>query len=501
MSVVVRFQGASFAFEGRALFLEHLDFQLDRGWTGVVGENGAGKTTLLRLITGELKPSEGQVRVVPEGVVVLCEQQADALPPSMVRFGEDPGPEGWEWLGRLELEPSMLERWPALSPGERKRFQLAEALASEPDVLLVDEPTNHLDSDGRARVLSALERFDGVGLVVSHDRDVLTRLTHRTLRLAGKTARLWPVSYEGAREAWLAEEAHEHQLREAKKTNVVKLQRQLAERRREQEGASHQRSARVRMKSRYDSDARTLGADFRASSAEKRLGRNVQVVRREHARAQKALAEHTVVRNLGSALLLESELAPRPLLLHLERDNCTLPSRSLWRDLTLTLGRTERIWLSGANGAGKSTLMRRLYERSTLSPERVLYLPQELSAEEGREVLCEVQGLSDENKGRLLTRVAALGLEPERLLTSAQLSPGELRKLLLARALEQRVWLLLLDEPTNHLDLPSVERLEETLREFSGAVLLITHDTRFARTFTTQRWHLENETVDVSTTG
>src|SRR5688500_2199827 len=117
MSAIVRFEGASFAFEGRSLVLEGLDFQLDRGWTGVVGENGAGKTTLLRLITGALTPSGGQVRLVPGGAsVVFCEQQADALPASVARFAEDPGSRGWEWLGRLELEPSMLERWAVLSP-------------------------------------------------------------------------------------------------------------------------------------------------------------------------------------------------------------------------------------------------------------------------------------------------------------------------------------------------------------------------------------------------
>ncbi len=490
MSPFVRFEGASFAYEARPLLLQHLDFRLDRGWSGVVGENGAGKTTLLGLVLGHLAPSAGHVRV--SGAVVCCAQQSNVCSDAVRAFADDPGPRGWQWLGTLDLAPDMLARWDTLSPGERKRFQLAEALAAEPDVLLVDEPTNHLDADGRERVLAALQRFGGVGLVVSHDREVLARLTGKTLRLAGGTARLWPGSYDAARDAWLAEEAHDRDVRAEKKAAVEKLRRQLAEHRRAQDAAHRQRSTGARMKGPRDSDARTLGADFRASSAEKRHGRNVEVARRGHARAEEALAAHRVTKAVGGAVVLEHAAAARPTLLHLARDTGAVGGRTLWKDVTLTVAREDRVWLSGANGAGKSTLLRRLHDGSTLPPERVLYLPQELSADG---VLDALRVMPADEKGNVLARVAALGLDPDRLLASRAPSPGELRKLLIARALAQEAWLLLLDEPTNHLDLPSVERLEDALRGFPGALIVVSHDARFAQAVTAQRWVLADETV------
>ncbi|MFP2912850.1 ABC transporter ATP-binding protein, partial [Pyxidicoccus sp. 3LFB2] len=100
--------------------------------------------------------------------------------------------------------------------------------------------------------------------------------------------------------------------------------------------------------------------------------------------------------------------------------------------------------------------------------------------------------------GRVLSLVAALGVDPERLLASEQPSPGEARKLLIARGLGQHAWALVLDEPTNHLDLPSIERLEVALREYPGALLLVSHDAAFARACTSESWRVEHGQVTVA---
>jgi len=128
----------------------------------------------------------------------------------------------------------------------------------------------------------------------------------------------------------------------------------------------------------------------------------------------------------------------------------------------------------------------------TIMAERLLYLPQEITGKEACELLQEARVLDPAARGRLLSIVAALGVEPEALLESEQPSPGEARKLALASGLARQVWWLVLDEPTNHLDLPSIEHLERALADYPGAIVLATHDDRFARQITTQQLALRS---------
>jgi ATPase subunit of ABC transporter with duplicated ATPase domains len=102
----------------------------------------------------------------------------------------------------MALDTEGLTRWPSLSPGERKRWQIAAALAREPDVLLLDEPTNHLDVDALKRLLGALRRFSGLGVIVSHDRAVLDALTTATLRIHHRSVTLWPGKFSEAKALW-----------------------------------------------------------------------------------------------------------------------------------------------------------------------------------------------------------------------------------------------------------------------------------------------------------
>ncbi len=488
----------SFAHHDSVPLFADLELHLTPGWTGVVGANGAGKTTLLRLIAGELRPDGGHVRREPNGVsVVLCPQLADELTAEVRLFAASGEAAARRWRG--ELAPGGLDRWASLSPGERKRWQIGAALAAEPEVLLLDEPTNHLDEPARRLLLRALSSFRGVGLVVSHDRDVLDGLTTATLRLERGAARLWPGSYALARAAWTLEEAALRDERDRLRARERGAARRLADAHREHAAAQASLSSKSRMKSRLDHDARGALAKGRAEAAERRIGRAVGVVRRKAERAAEATATVFVEDEVGRSIFVGYEPAPRPRLLALEADSVRAGEREVLRRVDVTVARDDRIRIEGRNGAGKTTLVRAMLAAASLPSGRILYTPQEIAEEEAVALLAEVRGLAPATRGRVLSAVAALGVDPDRLLASRCPSPGEARKLSIALGLGRHVWLLVLDEPSNHLDLPSVERLEAALDRFPGALVLVTHDPAFGRRCARTVWRIEDGTVRAST--
>jgi len=495
----LRAQRVSFSFSDAVPVFTHADFHLTEGWTGLVGPNGAGKSTLLRLLAGELSPTEGHLQREPEPcTLVLCPQSVEVLGPEISAFAASNEARGHRLFGQLRLRPEDLSRWETLSPGERKRWQIGAALAGEPDVLLLDEPTNHLDAQGRTWLLSALERFWGVGVVVSHDRTLLDALTTQTLRIHGGAVELWAGAYGEARREWEAKAHAKQDARERAKEEAERQRRRLAQTRRETEQAAANRSVSKRARSKYDSDARGLGAETKVAWAEARLGRQVGVVRRHVERAEETVEALEVEKALGRSVFVGYERAPKPWLFTLDAKAVEVDGRALLQPVSLQVGRESRIRLEGPNGAGKTTLLKALLSEARVPAEKVLYLPQDVSDDEAVETLDEVRELPPAEKGRVLSLVAALGVDPDRLLASEKPSPGEARKLLMALGLGRHAWALVLDEPTNHLDLPSIERLEAALAAYPGALVLVSHDDAFAQRCTTTRWLLEDGRVEVS---
>jgi ATPase subunit of ABC transporter with duplicated ATPase domains len=331
-------------------------------------------------------------------------------------------------------------------------------------------------------------------VIVSHDRALLDALTSRTLRLHRGEARLHRAAYGGARAAWEAETAAAWEARGAAQEVRRRAERRLDEARRAHAAADRSRSARGR--DPKDREARGIMAKNVAGWAEDRLGRQVGILRREAARAAEAVPDVAVEKTLGRSVFVGFERAPRPWLLALARPVVAARDTPVLRNVDVRLGRADRVRVAGPNGAGKTTLLAGLLSESTLPPEKVLVLPQELSPGDAARALDEVRGLAPEVRGRVLSIVAALGTDPERLLASRDPSPGEARKLLLALGLGRHAWVLVLDEPTNHLDLPTVERLEEALVSYPGALLLVTHDEAFATRCTTSTWRIASGRVE-----
>ena len=489
----IRFHDVQLAYDGRAPVLDGVELHLGEGWTGLVGANGAGKTTLLRAAVGALPIAGGAVtRDPPDATVRLCEQRVDEPGEDVLALAAASDRHAMRWLRRLSLDPCQVDRWRTLSAGERKRWQLAGALAAEPDILGLDEPTNHIDAATRAALLEVLRRFRGVGLVVSHDRELLDELCRTTVRIDGGRATSYPGGYGDARALWEAEADARRAERAELDAERKRARRLLGDARRTEESASRAVSSATRMKGPRDSDGRSMGAKNLAAWAAAGAGRVVARRRRALEDADARAAEHAVEKVRGGAIDLAWEPPARRWLAALDGVTLRAGTRLVARDVHVAVARDSRVHLAGDNGAGKSTLLAALVAAATIPRERLLWLPQELDAAEGRALATELAALPAEERGRVGQLAAALGLDPSRALASGSPSPGEVRKLAIARGLAQRVWLVVLDEPTNHLDLPSIERVQAALADYPGALVMATHDAAFARDLTTSTWRLHD---------
>ena len=186
MSLQIILSDLSFSYSGTVEVLKEVSLTLSTGWTGVVGANGSGKTTLLRILAGEVGVDPPMLQRVPgEQVIRYCPQQVGEMSPSIRGLAQRSDGTARRIMGMLELDPPQLHRWPSLSPGERKRWQIASALANSPDVLLLDEPTGPLDATATAAVeelIAELLKDGASALWITHDPAQAKRVAGRARR-------------------------------------------------------------------------------------------------------------------------------------------------------------------------------------------------------------------------------------------------------------------------------------------------------------------------------
>ena len=243
-----------------------------------------------------------------------------------------------------------------------------------------------------------------------------------------------------------------------------------------------------------DHDGRAMRNIAKLTGKDAYSGKMVALMNQRAGKVAAQRAEIAVKKRYETGIWVDgASFIPRDFLVRLPAGSLPLGGGRQLHFPNLEIGWTSRIALTGANGLGKSTLIQHLLAHLQLSEEKLVTVPQEISAEDSRTLLDAIKRLPNDERGRVMTTISRLGSRPARLLESALPSPGEVRKLLLAIGIVRGPHLIVMDEPTNHMDLPSILCLEQALADCPCALLLVSHDEAFLAKITENTWHLERE--------
>ncbi|MFN0263296.1 ABC-F family ATP-binding cassette domain-containing protein [Tepidamorphus sp. 3E244] len=475
----------------------------DGSRAGLVGRNGAGKSTLLAILLGHLPPESGGV-MLPRGARIgTVAQEAPDGPQALIDFVLDADTERRDLMEEAETatdpmriaevqtrladidahaaparaarilsglgfdEAAQQRPLESFSGGWRMRVALAAILFAEPDVLLLDEPTNYLDLEGTLWLQTYLAKYPHTILIVSHDRDLLNTSVDTIVHLErGKL-----TAYRGGYD---------------------QFERQRAE----------AQALQMKLKKKQDDQRRHMEAFVERFRAKATKARQAQSRLKALSKLQPIAA---IVDEAVSPIVLTGPEKPLAApIVALEKVAVGYDEKPVLRGLDLRIDPDDRIGLLGSNGNGKSTLAKLVSGRLDVMDGRMKRSDKLTFGYFAQHQLDEIdpaknayQLLRDRMPGqteaKVRARAGALGFPGQKAETPARdLSGGEKARLLLGLVTQDKPHLLILDEPTNHLDVDAREALVRAVNEYSGAVILISHDKHLLETCVDRLWLVAN---------
>lgn len=435
---------------------------------GLLGRNGAGKSTLMKMIDGSVVPDSGSVIIAPGTIIRQLRQDVPTgiegtvhdVVVAGIATDIDPSDQ-WEvdmhvedTLEKIRIDGSA--RFETLSSGMKRRVMLAQAIASKPDLLLLDEPTNHLDIESILWLEEFLARFASTLIFVTHDRSFLQRIANRIWEIELGKLYDWSCDYDTFRK------------RKADRIAGEEKQNALFDKKLAEEEVWIRQGIKAR-RTRNEGRVRALEA--------------MRLQRRERQE------------RVGTAKLKIQE-AERSGMLVVEAKDISFAhsEKPIVKNFSTTIMRGDKVGIIGPNGAGKTTLLRLLLGQ--LEPQagtirlgtrlEIAYFDQlrdtldgELSVQDNVAYGTDTVQIGDRKK-HIIGYLQDFLFTPERARTQVKfLSGGERNRVLLARLMTQPANVIVLDEPTNDLDSETLDLLEEQIVDFSGTVLVVSHDRTF----------------------
>ncbi|WP_315970116.1 ribosomal protection-like ABC-F family protein [Bacillus tuaregi] len=483
MKVLLKIHNLSYEIKAQCLFKD-LNATVHQGdIIGVIGKNGAGKSTLLQLLNKLLIPTSGQIQWQQENVsVVTVEQETETY-----SFDEV-----------TPLEAALLEKldvpthdFSQLSGGEKLKARLSKGFAEGAQLLLLDEPTNHLDQSSTEKLLNLMKSYTGTIIFVSHDRSFLDEVATKIWSIENKSLIEHKGNYSSYMKAREQKRLTQQREYEKQQRMVEKIEAQMQELTSWSNKAHSQSTKQEGFKEYHRVKAKRL--DSQVKSKRKRLEKELEKAKIERVEpdyhVQFSLKAH---HKMGKRFLEVKDLSK------------SFAGVSLFKNVHFTIQYGEKVALIGPNGSGKTTLLKIIMGQESAEGEvwispaaEIGYLTQEvfdLPLERTPAELFYKETFAE--RGKVQNLMKHLGFSAEQWSEPiGNMSMGERVKCKLMVYILEEKDVLILDEPTNHLDLPSREQLEQTLTDYNGTLLVVSHDRYFLEKTTNIRLTISDRSI------